>query len=161
MKGVAYIRVSSEQQGKSGLGIEGQRDAVARFMGEHGFEPVAEHVEIETGKGCDALDRRPQLAAALKRARAERCPVIVAKLDRLSRDVAFVSGLMAQRVAFIVAELGADVDPFMLHIYAALAQKARSVIAARTKAALAAAKARGVRLGNLEQAHKNRLEADA
>src|SRR3954447_16472074 len=148
MRAVTYIRVSSEQQGKSGLGIEAQRAAVARFMGEHGFEPVAEHVEIETGKGCDALDRRPQLAAALKRAKGERCPVIVAKLDRLSRDVAFISGLMAQRVPFVVAELGPEVDPFMLHVYAALAEKERSLIAARTRDALAAAKARGQVLGN-------------
>src|SRR5437763_7363824 len=148
MRAVTYIRVSSEQQGKSGLGIEAQRAAVARFTAEHGFEPVAEHVEVGTGKGCDALDRRPQLAAALKRAKGEKCPVIVAKLDRLSRDVAFISGLMAQRVAFIVAELGPDVDPFFLHIYAALAEKERSLISARTRDALAAAKTRGVRLGN-------------
>ena len=145
---VAYLRVSSEQQGKSGLGIEAQRQAVERFAVEHGFTLVAEFVEVETGKGADALDRRPQLAAALKRARAERCPVLVAKLDRLSRDVAFVSGLMVQRVPFIVAELGPDVDPFMLHVYAALAEKERAMISARTKDALAAAKARGVRLGN-------------
>src|SRR4051795_9133654 len=148
MKAVTYIRVSSEQQGKSGLGIEAQRAAIARFMADHGFEPVAEHVEIETGKGSDALDRRPQLAAALRRAKAERCPVVVAKLDRLSRDVAFVSGLMAQRVPFIVAELGPDVDPFMLHVYAALAEKERAMISARTRDALAAARARGVQLGN-------------
>src|SRR4051794_4145106 len=148
MRAVTYIRVSSEQQGKSGLGIEAQRAAVARFTAEHGFGPVAEHVEVETGKGSDALDRRPQLAAALKRAKAEKCPVVVAKLDRLSRDVAFISGLMAQRVPFIVAELGVDTDPFLLHIYAALAEKERSLISARTRDALAAAKARGVQLGN-------------
>ena len=123
MRAVTYLRVSSEQQGKSGLGIEAQRAAIARFTAEHDYEVMAEHVEVETGKGCDALDRRPQLAAALKRAKSEKCPVIVAKLDRLSRDVAFISGLMAQRVAFIVTELGPDVDPFMLHIYAALAEK--------------------------------------
>ncbi len=79
---------------------------------------VGEFVEIETGKGADALDRRPQLAAALAAGRSERCPVIVAKLDRLSRDVAFVAGLMAEKVPFIVAELGADADPFMLHLAA-------------------------------------------
>ena len=145
---VTYIRVSSEQQGRSGLGIEAQKAAIARFTADHGFEPVAEHVEVETGKGCDALDRRPQLAAALKRAKTEKCPVIVAKLDRLSRDVAFISGLMAQRVPFIVAELGVDTDPFLLHIYAALAEKERSLISARTRDALAAAKGRGVQLGN-------------
>src|SRR3954464_1470083 len=148
MRAVTDIRVSSDQQGKSGLGIEAQRAAIARFTAEHGYEVVAEHVEIETGKGNDALDRRPQLAAALKRAKGEKCLVIVAKLDRLSRDVAFISGLMAQRVAFIVTELGPDVDPFMLHIYAALAEKERALISVRTKDALNAAKARGVRLGN-------------
>ena len=145
---VVYVRVSSEQQGKSGLGIEAQCRAVERFVAEHGFTVVAEHVEVETGKGSDALDRRPQLAAALKRAKAERCPVIVAKLDRLSRDVAFISGLMAQRVPFVVAELGPDVDPFMLHVYAALAEKERRMISERTRAALAARKRQGARLGN-------------
>src|SRR3954452_5019144 len=143
MKAVAYFRVSTEKQGKSGLGLDAQRGAVERFAAEHGFELVAEHVEVETGKGSDALDRRPQLAAALKQAKAEKCPVVVAKLDRLSRDVAFISGLMAQRVPLVVAELGPEVDPFMLHVYAALAEKERSLIASRTRDALAAAKARG------------------
>ncbi len=100
------------------------------------------------GKGSDALDRRPQLAAALAKARALRCQVIVSKLDRLSRDVHFISGLMAHRVPFVVAELGPDVDPFVLHLYAALAEKERTLIAQRTKAALAAVKAKGVTLGN-------------
>jgi DNA invertase Pin-like site-specific DNA recombinase len=135
-------------QGKSGLGIEAQREALFRFAEAEGFTIVAEHVDVETGKGADALDRRPQLAAALADARRRRCPVAVAKLDRLSRDVAFISGLMAQRVPFIVAELGPATDPFMLHIYAALAEKERAMISSRTKAALAAAKARGIRLGN-------------
>src|SRR5206468_341947 len=114
-----------------------------------GLTIVAEFVEIETGKGADALDRRPQLAAALAAARSAKCPVVVAKLDRLSRDVAFISGLMAQRVPFIVAELGADADPFMLHLYAALAEKERRLIADRTRTALAAKKAGGAALGNL------------
>ena len=109
---------------------------------------VAEFVEVETGKGSDALDRRPQLAAALAEARKRKCSVIVAKLDRLSRDVHFISGLMAHKVPFVVAELGADADPFMLHLYAALAEKERSLIAQRTRDALKAAKARGVVLGN-------------
>jgi DNA invertase Pin-like site-specific DNA recombinase len=99
-------------------------------------------------KGADALDRRPQLAAALASAKAAKCCVLVSKLDRLSRDVAFVAGLMAQRVPFIVAELGRDADPFMLHLYAALAEKERSLIAERTKAALRARKASGAKLGN-------------
>src|SRR4051794_18550671 len=115
---VTYLRVSSERQGRSGLGIEAQREAVRRFAETEGLELVAERVEVETGKGHDALDRRPELAAALAQARKLRCPIVVAKLDRLSRDVAFISGLMAQKVPFIVAELGADADPFMLHLYA-------------------------------------------
>jgi DNA invertase Pin-like site-specific DNA recombinase len=145
---VAYIRVSTSQQGRSGLGIEAQREALTRFAGGEGFEIVAEFVEVETGKGSDAIDRRPELASALAKARALRCPIVVAKLDRLSRDVHFISGLMAHRVPFVVAELGPDVDPFVLHLYAALAEKERNLIAGRTKSALAAAKARGVKLGN-------------
>ena len=145
---IAYIRVSTASQGRSGLGIEAQREAIARFAAAEGFEIAAEFIEIETGKGSDALDRRPQLAAALADARRLGAPVVVAKLDRLSRDVAFVAGLMAQRVPFVVAELGVGADPFMLHLYAALAEKERNVIADRTRAALAAAKARGARLGN-------------
>ncbi len=108
--------------------------------------------EVETGKGSDALDRRPQLAAALAAARSAKCPVLVAKLDRLSRDVAFIAGLMAQRVPFIVAELGADADPFMLHLYAALAEKERRLIGERTRAALASRKSQGARLGNRQNA---------
>jgi DNA invertase Pin-like site-specific DNA recombinase len=145
---IAYYRVSTARQGRSGLGIEAQREAVIRFASAEGFEIATEFVEIETGKGADALDRRPQLAAALAAGRKSKCPVIVAKLDRLSRDVAFISGLMAQRVPFIVAELGRDADPFMLHLYAALAEKERRLISERTKSALAARKAQGARLGN-------------
>lgn len=146
---VAYFRVSTREQGKSGLGLDAQRAAVTRFALAEGFEVVAEFTEIETGKGCDALERRPQLAAALAEARHNgKCPVAVSKLDRLSRDVAFVSGLMVQKVPFIVAELGADCDPFMLHLFAALAEKERALISQRTVAALSAAKARGQILGN-------------
>lgn len=108
----------------------------------------AEFVEFESGEGADALDRRPQIAAALAVAKASKCSVVVAKLDRLSRDVAFVARLMAQRVPFIVAELGRDADPYMLHLYAALAEKERRLISERTRAALAAKKANGIRLGN-------------
>jgi DNA invertase Pin-like site-specific DNA recombinase len=145
---VAYVRVSTNQQGRSGLGIEAQREALSRFAQSEGLDLVAEFAEVETGKGSDALDRRPQLAAALARARALRCPVAVSKLDRLSRDVHFISGLMTHRVPFVVAELGPDVDPFVLHLFAALAEKERALISGRTKSALAAAKAKGVRLGN-------------
>jgi DNA invertase Pin-like site-specific DNA recombinase len=130
--------------------LDAQRAAVARFAETEGFEVVAEFTEVETGKGADALDRRPQLVAALAQARryGKACPVAVSKLDRLSRDVHFISGLMTLRVPFLVAELGADADPFMLHLFAALAEKERAVISQRTKVALAAAKARGQVLGN-------------
>jgi DNA invertase Pin-like site-specific DNA recombinase len=143
---VAYYRVSTRQQQRSGLGIEAQRATVSRFAEAEQLTIIAEFVEAETGKGADALDRRPQLAAALAAARTAKCSVLVSKLDRLSRDVAFVAGLMAQRVPFIVAELGRDADPFMLH--AALAEKERRLISERTKAALAVRKVSGSKLGN-------------
>ena len=166
---VSYIRVSTEKQGRSGLGVEAQRAAIASFVAANGCELVGEHLEVETGKGSDALDRRPELGRALALARKAKGAVVVAKLDRLSRDVHFVSGLMAHRVPFIVAELGADADPFMLHIYAALAEKERNLIAERTRVALAAKKAGGTVLGNRTNlavasargADANRVAADA
>jgi DNA invertase Pin-like site-specific DNA recombinase len=145
---ISYLRVSTDKQGRSGLGLEAQRAAIARFAAAEGLTILAEHVEVETAKGADALDRRPMLREALGKARKAKAAVCVAKLDRLSRDVAFISGLMAQRVPFIVAELGADCDPFMIHIYAALAEKERALISERTRVALAARKAQGTLLGN-------------
>jgi DNA invertase Pin-like site-specific DNA recombinase len=149
---VSYIRVSTARQGASGLGLDAQRDAIARFASANGYEIAEEVTEIETGKGADALDRRPGLTRALDIARKAKGPVIVAKLCRLSRDVHFISGLMAHRVSFIVAELGADCDPFMLHVYAALAEKERALISQRTRDALARKKvtlaADGRKLGN-------------
>ena len=158
---IGYVRVSTARQGRSGLGLEAQQEVLTRFAETEGFEITKVLVEVETGKGSDALERRPQLAAALAEARKKRCPVAVAKLDRLSRDVHFISGLMAHRVPFLVAELGADVDPFVLHLYAALAQKERALICARTRDALARAKARGKVLGSpeLERARKMAVEA--
>jgi DNA invertase Pin-like site-specific DNA recombinase len=145
---VAYCRVSTAKQGKSGLGIDAQRTTIQRFAQAEAIDLIGEYVEVETGKGAEALDRRPELAAALTQARKTKCPVIVAKLERLSRDVHFISGLMTHKVPFIVAELGADADPFMLHLYAALAEKERALIPQRTKAALAEKKAAGAKLGN-------------
>jgi DNA invertase Pin-like site-specific DNA recombinase len=144
---ISYIRVSTAQQGRSGLGLAAQKDAISRFAAVEAREVVAEFVEVETGKGADALERRPQLAAAIAAARKHKAAVIVSKLDRLSRDVHFISGLMVHKVPFIVAELGPDVDPFVLHLYAALAEKERALISQRTKAGLAAAKAKGRNLG--------------
>jgi Resolvase, N terminal domain len=100
-RAVAYLRVSTQQHQRSGLGIEAQRAAIERFAAAESLTIIEEYAEVETGKGADALDRRPQLAAALAAARRAKCSIVVSKLDRLSRDVAFVSGLMAQRVPFI------------------------------------------------------------
>jgi DNA invertase Pin-like site-specific DNA recombinase len=158
---VAYYRVSSKKQGRSGLGLEAQRRAIIAFAAAEGFTIIAEFTEVETGKGSDALDRRPELKAALKAAKKAKCEVAVAKLDRLSRDVAFIAGLMSQRVPFIVCALGRSVDPFTLHIYAALAEQERRMISQRTSAGLQAAKARGVKLGRQETADANRLAAAA
>jgi DNA invertase Pin-like site-specific DNA recombinase len=146
---ISYIRVSTQKQGRSGLGLEAQQAALARFAEAEGFTFAKAFQEVETAKGDDALDRRPQLAAAIKAARKAKAPIIVAKLCRLSRDVHFISGLMAHKVPFIVAELGPDADPFMLHIYAALAEKERRLISQRTREALQAAKAKGVKLGGV------------
>lgn len=144
---IGYVRVSTSSQGRSGLGLEAQRAAIAQFAKAEGLEVAEVFEEIETGSGSDALDRRPKLAAALQAARKAKAPVLVAKLDRLSRDVHFISGLMAHRVEFVVCDLGRQSDPFVLHLYAALAEKERSLIAARTTAGLKAAKRRGTKLG--------------
>jgi DNA invertase Pin-like site-specific DNA recombinase len=142
---IAYIRVSTQRQGRSGLGLEAQQAALARFAEAEGFTFRDTYQEVETAKGDDALERRPQLAAAIKAARKLKAPIVVAKLCRLSRDVHFVSGLMAHKVPFIVTELGADADPFMLHT--ALVEKERRLISQRTREALQAAKKKGVKLG--------------
>jgi DNA invertase Pin-like site-specific DNA recombinase len=144
---IAYVRVSTQKQGKSGLGLEAQQALIQRFADQEGFEIVQTFTEVQSGKDDD--ERRPQLKAALEAARKAKAPIVVAKLDRLSRDVHFISGLMKHKVAFVVAELGADTDPFMLHLYAALAEKERAMISQRTRDALASAKARGKQLGGL------------
>jgi DNA invertase Pin-like site-specific DNA recombinase len=144
---VTYARVSTARQGKSGLGFDAQRSAMASFVQAHGLAVAGEFVEVETGKGHDALERPPPLKAALAEAKWLKCPVQVSKLCRLGRDVHFISGLMVNRVPFIVSELGPDVDPFMLHVYAALSEKERKLISDRTRDALKVAKARGRVLG--------------
>jgi DNA invertase Pin-like site-specific DNA recombinase len=144
---VGYVRVSTSGQARSGLGLEAQRAAIEGFAEAEGFQVRHWFTEAESGAGSDALEKRPQLAAAIAMASKLRAPVVVAKLDRLSRDVHFISGLMAQRVEFIVTALGRQADPFILHLYAALAEKERYMISERTRAGLQAAKRRGQRLG--------------
>ena len=156
---IGYIRVSTAKQGRSDLGIEAQQEALQRFVEAEGYRFAGTFTEVESGKHGE--DHRPALAEALERARKERAPIIVAKLDRLSRDVHYISGLMKHRVPFIVTELGADTDPFLLHIYAALAEKERRLISERTKAAMKRAKARGVRIGGLEREAQERAAETA
>lgn len=143
---ISYLRVSTDEQGKSGLGIEAQRQAIASFAASAGFEMVQEYQEVASGKL--PIDRRPVLKSALAHGKKSRIPVIVAKLCRLSRVVLHVAELMAHRVEFIVTEIGEQADPFVLHLYASLAEKERALISSRTKAALAARKASGTVLGN-------------
>jgi len=138
---IAYYRVSTDRQGRSGLGIEAQREAVKRFVGASD-RLLSTYTEVESGKTED----RPQLIAAMAACRKAGAVLLIAKLDRLSRDVAFIAGLMKSDVRFIACDMP-DADAFRLHIEAAIAEEERRRISGRTKAALNAAKARGVKLG--------------
>jgi DNA invertase Pin-like site-specific DNA recombinase len=156
----AYFRVPTRRRGEAGLGLEAQQSQAVQFAFNAGYRILAEFVEVDSDKSDDA-SMRPQLIAALDFATKQACPIIVAKLDRLSRDVRFISGLMCHKIPFIVADLGPDADPFMLHLYAALAEKERRLISERTRAALKIARARGTRLGNphLKEARVKSAEA--
>lgn len=156
---ISYCRCSSKEQGISGLGLAAQSEAVRQFAALEGFEIVEEITEVASGKL--GLDDRDGLRSALAKAKKLKCPVIVSKLDRLSRDVAFISGLMAKGIPFIVAELGIDTDPFILHLYAALSEKERRLIGSRTRSALAVLKAKGVKLGNLKSLEAHRATGSA
>lgn len=159
-KAVAYLRVSTDKQGRSGLGLEAQREAVARYAAANGVDLIGEHTEVETGKGANALSKRPELVAALATAKREKAGLIIAKLDRLARNVHFISGLMETGVEFAVADMP-NADRFQLHLFAALAEKEAEVISQRTRAALAAAKDRGTELGKHGKvlAARNQCEA--
>jgi DNA invertase Pin-like site-specific DNA recombinase len=143
---IAYYRVSTTKQGLSGLGLEAQRQAVARYLNGDGWEAIAEFTEVESGKRED----RPQLEKALAAARLHRCPLVVAKVDRLTRSVSFLSRLLEAGVDVRFADLPAIEGPtgrFMLQQMAAVAELEAGLISSRTKAALAAARARGKVLG--------------
>jgi DNA invertase Pin-like site-specific DNA recombinase len=139
---VAYYRVSTDRQGRSGLGLEAQRDSVRHHLLRENGSLVVEFVEVESGKRND----RPQLALALAAAKKAKATLIIAKLDRLARNVYFISGLMESGVDFVAAD-NPHANRLMIHMLAAFAEHEREQISNRTKGALAAAKARGTRLG--------------
>lgn len=143
MKAVLYFRVSTASQGRSGLGLEAQRDTVSRFCLSRGCDVLAEYTEVESGKRND----RPELAKAMHHAKVTGATLVIAKLDRLSRNAAFLLQLQDSGVKFIAADMPQACD-FTVGILALVAQQERKAISERTKAALAAAKARGQRLGN-------------
>ncbi len=140
---VAYFRVSTKRQGADGLGIAAQKDIVARFVAQSGGEVISAFTEVESGKRND----RPQLAAALREAKRQGATLIVGKLDRLGRNLAFIASLMEAGTPFIAADFP-QADRLMLHILGAVAQHERETISKRVKDALAQAKVRGTRLGN-------------
>lgn len=143
---VSYLRVSTQKQGASGLGLEAQREVVERYVTAIGGELVHEYQEVETGKGSDALTKRPMLRAALEFCRKNKATLVIAKLDRLARNVHFVSGLMESRVKFVACDIP-EANELTLHVMAAFGEHEAKRISQRTKEALAAAKARGTVLG--------------
>lgn len=154
---VIYKRVSTEEQGKSGLGLEAQERDIGLYLANRpqGEDPevLASYVEVRSGNDCD----RPKLKEALALAKRTGAELLVSKLDRLSRKVSFIAALMDDAVKIRVASMP-DADTFQLHIYAALAEQERKFISMRTKAALSAAKARGVKLGGLRPKTEARNE---
>ena len=160
---VTYYRVSTQRQGASGLGLEAQRQTVTQYLSGSTKTVLAEFVEVETGKGANALDRRPQLRLALEQCKKSGATLLIAKLDRLARNVHFVSGLMESKVSFVACDLPVA-NQLTIHIMAAFAEHEARRISERTRDALAAAKARGVVLGvtgpaNLRQHTKERQDA--
>ncbi len=144
---VAYYRVSTARQGVSGLGLEAQKEAVRRFIAGGGVL-LQEVTEVETGKGFNALAKRPKLCSALEASRVHGATLVIAKLDRLSRNVRFIAELMESKVQFVACDMP-EANALTLHVMAAFAQHEAKRISDRTKEALACAKARGVRLGRM------------
>lgn len=147
-----YLRVSTQEQGRSGLGLEAQRNTIEQFAKVHGLLILGFVEEVQTGKGNDALTRRPKLAALLKQCKKEKAALIVARTSRLARNVAFGASILEAPVRFIACDAGLDADRFNLHIRMSLDEQERNRISEQTKAALQAAKARGTKLGNPSKA---------
>ena len=144
---IGYLRVSTREQGRSGLGLAAQRHEIRAFGWREGFSIKRWHQDVQTGAGADALLIRKGLAKALEEAKAAGYPLIVSRLDRLSRNVHFIAGLMEHRVHFMVAALGKDCDDFTLHIYASMAEQERKMISERCKAAAVISKCKGRKFG--------------
>ena len=145
-KAVAYYRVSTDRQGQSGLGLDAQHEAVTRYAEQEQFQVLQEFTEVESGR----KNKRPQLLEALQHCKKKKATLIIAKLDRLSRNVAFIANLMESKVSFVAVDnphLRTLEDAFIIHILAAVAQRQRQDISRWTKVALKAAKKRGVVLG--------------
>lgn len=157
---VAYYRVSTAEQGRSGLGLESQREAVHRYLNGGGWALLGEFTEVETGKGSNALAKRPALREALALAKRHKATLIIAKMDRLSRNVHFITGLLEAGVDFRAVDNPAA-NKLTVHILAAVAEAERDAISERTKAALQAAKARGVILGANGRRLAERYRAEA
>jgi DNA invertase Pin-like site-specific DNA recombinase len=162
-KFVTYFRVSTAKQGQSGLGLDAQKEAVQQYLNGGRWEVIGEFIEVETGKGSDALEKRPQLREALAVCKKQKARLLIAKLDRLARNVHFVSGLMESKVSFVALDIP-EANDLTIHIMAAFAQHEAQRISERTKAALAASKARGTKLGaagpaNLKRNVEERVQA--
>ncbi len=152
-KYVAYYRVSTTHQGKSGLGLEAQKDTVMNYLNGGNWKLLKEFTEVETGKGYRAMNKRPVLQEAIKFAKKNKATLVIAKLDRLARNVAFVSALMESKVKFICADFP-EANELTLHILSAVAEYEGKLISERTKSALQKAKERGVKLGKVENLQK-------
>ena len=152
---VAYLRVSTEKQGKSGLGLAAQRSVIERFLSDTD-EVLAEFIEVQSGKNDD----RAELWKAIAHAKRQGAKILIAKLDRFSRKVSFIAGIMEQGIGLVIAEMPHATD-FQLHIFAALAQEERRLISERTRSALAEAKKRGVVLGKNGKVLAERRQQEA
>lgn len=156
VRAYGYCRVSTREQGRSGLGLEAQRQIIEQFAKQHGVVLLGFVEEVQTGKGYDALNRRPKLAALLKQCKKEKAGLIVSKTSRLARNVAFGSSILESPIRFIACDAGLNADKLNLHIRMSIDENERQRISENTRTALQAAKRRGTKLGNLKALRANR-----
>jgi DNA invertase Pin-like site-specific DNA recombinase len=157
---VAYYRVSTAKQGQSGLGLQAQKESVEQYLNGGDLQLIAEFTEVETGKGSNALTKRPELQKAIAFAKKNKATLVIAKLDRLARNVHFIAGLLESGADFVAADMP-EADRAMIQMMSVFAELEARRISERTKAALAQAKKNGVKLGNPQLAatlNKPRIE---